>query len=166
TPLFQIAPNLYGPRFIPDRDFVKGYTQFSKTEGLTADEIEARLQPVSRGVMEPEADWQQRLKTEIVDARNLLEGMLEQPVISFCWPWGIEGEEARETALAAGYELLFTLQRGSNSRPEDAACIKRFSARRKGAFWLFSRLLVFNNRFLAAYYDRKQRQQNPYLPYS
>ncbi|MBU2643137.1 polysaccharide deacetylase family protein [bacterium] len=165
-PLFQMAPNLYGPRFVPDREFVKRYTQLLNGDGLTAEETAVRLQLLPRGVMEPEADWQQRLQTEIVEARNLLEGMLEQPVISFCWPWGIEGEEARETALVAGYELLFTLQRGSNSRPEDAACIKRFSARRKGAFWLFSRLLVFNNRFLAAYYDRKQRQQNPYLPYS
>jgi len=167
SPLFRMAPNLVGPRFIPNPDFIRQFMQIAAASGRSLPEIEELLQHQTRGAMESDEEWQRRLDHEIVASRTLLEAVLEKPVTSFCWPWGLEGDEARQKALQAGYELLFTLNRGSNTRPADAASLCRFSARRKGGAWLSSRLLVFNNSLLASHYDRKYRRRppSPYLSY-
>lgn len=167
SPLFRISPNLLGPRFIPDPEFVRQVIHLAEHEKLPLPKIEELLGNTPRGVMEDAEDWQRRLEHEIRESKALLEAVLERPVKSFCWPWGLEGSEARGKILEAGYELLFTLSRGSNTRPEDAASLNRFSARRKGGAWLSSRLLVFNNTILASYYDRRYRRQppSPFLSY-
>ncbi len=165
SPLFRMAPDLFGPRFIPNPVFVSKYIQLVEEGKLSVREVEEHLQTLSRGVIEDDVDWQQRLNSEIVDSKLLLESILDQPVISFCWPWGIEGEDAKKNIEKAGYELSFTLNRGSNSESGDAAAINRFSARRKKGLWLFSRLLVFNNSLLAGYYDGRRPPPSPYLSY-
>jgi len=163
-PLFQLSPNLVGPEFIPNPDYVEQFSKLATQPGQNLADIKTRLHTIPKGTFESTEAWQEKLIDEIAGAKKILELKLGKPVTSFCWPWGIESEEAKKVLDNAGYKLLFTLQRGSNSKPEHAFSIKRFSARKKGSNWLFSRLLVFNNTLLSSHYDKKKKTIPSTLP--
>jgi poly-beta-1,6-N-acetyl-D-glucosamine N-deacetylase len=157
APLFRLGPALWGPRFIPDADFIACFQKLAADGCLSQGEIEVRLSKHLRGRWEDPIQWRQRLQRELVESRQRLQRMLGETIDSFCWPWGITGETAERYLSPAGYRLAFTLQRGSNAQPADAMQVKRFSARRKGGYWLASRLLVYGSCRLSSYYERRQR---------
>lgn len=164
NPLFELAPNLVGPEFIPNPEYIEQFTQLAALGGESIPEIESKLTTLTKGVFESRENWFNRITGEIAGAKQILESKTGKPITAFCWPWGIESEEAKELLKDTGYKLLFTLERGSNSNSEDAFNIKRFSARKKGSGWLYSRILVFNSSLLSIFYDRRKRRRINTLP--
>ncbi len=165
NPLFQLAPSLVGPEFIPNPEYVEKFTQMANQFKDDIKEIESELSAIPKGTFETNEDWLNRIDDEIVTAKKILESNIGAPITGFCWPWGIESREAKTVLKNSGYQLLFTLKRGSNSTLEHAFSVKRFSARKKGNSWLFSRLLVFNSSLLSSWYNSKKQHQISTLPH-
>mgnify|MGYP001554006705 CR=1 FL=1 len=164
SPLFELSPDLIGPRYMPNQEYIDRFKDLVSSGETDLSALQEKLSGVSIGDCETGKEWHKRLEQEIVGAKQDLELKLGCDITSFCWPWGAEGDVARQVLIESGYDLLFTLRRGANANPEHAHEIKRFSARKKGGDWLWSRLVVFNNSLFSRYYDRKNKQMPTVLP--
>ena len=62
----------------------------------------------SRGAFESDDTRRQGLRVEVDRGRAVLEDRLRVPVRHLCFPWGVGGRLARETARALGVETAFS----------------------------------------------------------
>ncbi len=108
----------------------------------------------SPGRLESAQEFKVRLEENLRASRLELEERLGRPARAFAWPWGEWSEEGREAALAAGFDQLFTLKRGSFCVGADASRIPRLEVRRKrGPAWFHSRLHIYTRKSLANLYS-------------
>lgn len=84
------------------------------------------------------------LKEDLSRSAAILEKRLGAPCRHLCWPWGIYDDEMIELAREAGFQYLYTVERGVNLPGTTPDEIKRFSAKEKGNLWLW-RALFFNS---------------------
>lgn len=108
----------------------------------------------SQGRLETAIEFKVRLEENLRASRTELESRLGREIHALAWPWGEWSEESGEAAQTAGFNLLFTLERGAFSAGADASRIRRLEVRRrKGPSWFHSRLHIYTRKILANLYS-------------
>lgn len=70
----------------------------------------------SLGTLESKDAYRARLATDFAACRAAYAHHLGVAPVSFCWPWGSYSRTAQQEALAVGFQVLFTTERGMNRR--------------------------------------------------
>lgn len=162
-PDFERVPELAHRAFIPSPELVeaiKGLVpqeeaaalEFFQAPGRVA-ELEALLEKYKHNLGEFESPQAQRLRLAEVMNRSqaVLSRELGHKIKSFCWPWGIFCEEARQTGLAAGFEVFYTTELGIN-RPGAPLAVSRFKVKNRTDSWLLGRLRLYSRPLLGGLY--------------
>lgn len=71
-------------------------------------------------------DYETWLAHELKGSKDLLEGKLGLPIVTFAYPYGVNNARVQEVGLAAGYEVLFTVVGQKVGRDAPAAAIGRY----------------------------------------
>jgi len=66
---------------------------------------------------------------EVQGSKAELEALLQQPVTSFCYPYGAYDEPAREMVEKSGYEVACSTRKGRNDVGVDPLLIRRLNIR-------------------------------------
>ncbi len=90
------------------------------------------------------------LKEDLSGGRAVLEKRLSKRIAHFAWPKGIHDEKGREIAAEAGYEALYTTDRGANTA-ENLDVINRLPVKKNGE-WLMAKLPVYSSVLLSKIY--------------
>ena len=93
----------------------------------------------------------QRLQEIMNRSQAVLSRELGHSIRSFCWPWGVFCEEARQAGLAAGFEVFYTTRLGIN-RPAEPLAVSRFKAKNRADAWLLGRLRLYSRPLLGTLY--------------
>ena len=162
-PAFERAPGLAHRAFIPSPDLVEAITDLVPQEAAEAHaffEDPAAVERL-RAVVEKHKDRlgsyesreAQMLRHRAVmdSCRDVLARELGHRVRSFCWPWGVFCEEAREQGLAAGFEVFYTTRLGMNFSG-DHLSVSRFKVKNRTDSWLINRLRVYSRPWLGSLY--------------
>lgn len=72
---------------------------------------------------------QNELRSEVADSKAKLEGLLEQPVPTFCYPYGAQNEAVREAVRFAGYTHACSVEKGWNDETTDRFLLRRVNVR-------------------------------------
>lgn len=108
----------------------------------------------SHGRLESPQELKARLEENLRASRSELETRLGRPARALAWPWGEWSGEGRQVARSAGFDLLFTLERGPFGPGTDSSRIPRLEVRRrKGPAWFHSRLHIYTRAGLARLYS-------------
>lgn len=92
------------------------------------------------------------LSEELKTSKEIIEHKLSKPCNALCWPWGIYDDEYIEAAKAAGYNLLFTTEKGANTSASEPWRIKRLVIGNIGTFALRKKLFIFSREWLSRVY--------------
>ena len=84
-------------------------------------------------------------------SQAVLSHELGHKIRSFCWPWGVFCEEARQAGLAAGFEVFYTTKLGIN-RPGAPLAVSRFKVKNRTDSWLLGRLRLYSRPLLGGLY--------------
>lgn len=68
----------------------------------------------------------QRLQNEVEGSRRQLEAIIEQPVITFCYPSGKYDDKVLAAVRAAGYKLAMTTESGNRLETDRPLQVKRY----------------------------------------
>ncbi|WP_161781596.1 polysaccharide deacetylase family protein [Desulfohalovibrio reitneri] len=99
-------------------------------------ELAGPVHLASLGRLEQENEFKARVEENLRKSREILSEVSGHTVSSFAWPWGEEPEEGAELVAKSGYELGFTLRRGSCRRSDAPHSLPRREVkRRKGLQW-------------------------------
>ncbi|MCD4813533.1 polysaccharide deacetylase family protein [bacterium] len=74
---------------------------------------------------ETQAAWQVRMKKELAGSREKLLAWSQGEVLGMAYPYGLWNAEIAEIGQTAGYELLFTVNPGTNILSSEKKCLKR-----------------------------------------
>ncbi len=90
---------------------------------------------------------------EFTHTKRVIQEKLGFVDTHLCWPRGVYDENLKEKANRAGFDVLYTIERGVN-RP-DGKCdeIKRIAVK-KGAKWLKKTLFIFSSTLLGTLYTK------------
>ncbi len=162
-PDFKRVPELANRAFIPAPEMVEAIKNLVPQEETAAleffqspakvAELEALVEKHKHKLGEFESPDAQRLRlAEIVDRSQAVLGReLGRKIRSFCWPWGVFCEEARQAGLAAGFEVFYTTKLGIN-RPGAPLAISRFKVKNRIDSWLLGRLRLYSRPLLGGLY--------------
>jgi peptidoglycan/xylan/chitin deacetylase (PgdA/CDA1 family) len=67
------------------------------------------------------------ISRELETSKKIIQDKLDKECSSLCWPWGKYNEEDIPLAQSAGFKLLFTTEKGTNSAGADPWRIKRIT---------------------------------------
>lgn len=162
-PAFERVPEFAGRGFIPSPSFVEAIKKLvPQDEGAARDffgnpqnaEMLAALAASRKdriGGMESDADMARRMTKVMQDCQDTLTRELGHPVKSFCWPWGVFCDEARQHGLEAGFEVFYSTKIGINLAARPLA-VHRFKAKCRADSWLLNRLRVYSRPLLGGLY--------------
>jgi peptidoglycan/xylan/chitin deacetylase (PgdA/CDA1 family) len=91
------------------------------------------------GELESEADFLQRVETELTQCREVFEREFGFTPISFCWPWGDFNPVAVRVAQDLGFRVFFATGRGPNLYGQPEA-VRRIGVRRESGRELLRKL--------------------------
>jgi peptidoglycan/xylan/chitin deacetylase (PgdA/CDA1 family) len=94
------------------------------------------------------------LANDLAKARATLENRLGSVSDHLCWPQGYFDDDYIAVAKAAGFRYLHTTRAGTNCHGSAPDLIHRIVVKDKSAFWLNSRLWLYRQPRLAAWYAR------------
>jgi len=77
-----------------------------------------------------------------------------------CWPQGYHDASYRQVAQDAGFDYLYTVEKGSVTPATDRLRIPRITAKDRGGAWLPSRLFLYRRPALAAAYLKLSMRSN------
>ncbi|EPR42285.1 polysaccharide deacetylase [Desulfovibrio sp. X2] len=107
-----------------------------------------------QGRAETAEEFKARLEENLATSKRILESKLDREVASLAWPWGRWSADGVDAARAAGFDLLFTLERGPLCSGTDASRLPRLEVRRrKGLGWFASRVHIYSRAVLARLYS-------------
>lgn len=95
-----------------------------------------------------------RLADDLAHSRAALQQRLGSVSTHLCWPQGYHDAGYRATARAAGFDHLYTVERGACLAQTAAEEIPRIVVKDKGGFWLGSRAWLYGRPWLGTTYDR------------
>jgi peptidoglycan/xylan/chitin deacetylase (PgdA/CDA1 family) len=117
APLLRSAPRTSEePRFYEDpgiRDACVSEVAASGGDGFyLRSDWESRLRRLVRhtrvtGRLETPEERTEAIRSELADARRLIEERTGRPVVHLCYPWHVAGPTARALAAEVGYETAF-----------------------------------------------------------
>ncbi len=89
---------------------------------------------------------------ELETSKKIIQEKLDKECTSLCWPWGIYNEEDITLARSAGYKLLFTTEKGTNTAEADPLRIKRITIGNISTFAFRKKIFIHSrNRLSKAY---------------
>ena len=94
------------------------------------------------------------LRDELLISRNIIEERLGKRCDSLCWPWGKYDVEYIAAAKEAGYKILFTTDKGTNTIKTDPMKIKRLVIGNIGLFSFRKKLFIHSRDWLSKAYLR------------
>ncbi|MCF6764566.1 polysaccharide deacetylase family protein [Thiotrichales bacterium 19S3-7] len=97
-------------------------------------------------------DWRE----DIIQSRVLLKARLGVESKHLCWPRGNYNEDTVKLAKAAGFEVLYTTERGVNLADNKLDQIKRIAVK-KDARWLRKTIKLFSNAYMGSIYAKLKR---------
>ncbi len=103
----------------------------------------------------PEIDRKTRSEIifrELERSKNIIEKNLDKQCDTLCWPWGIYDEEDIALARSAGYKILFTTEKGTNSPETEAWRIRRITIGNISPFTFRKKLFIHSRNWLSKAY--------------
>ncbi len=97
----------------------------------------------------PEALYQ-----DIVLSKTTIEKHLNKDCTALCWPWGLHREDYIKTAEKAGFNLLFTTIKGTNTAETNPLSLKRIPIGNAGVLNFRKKLLINSHYVLSSLYYR------------
>ncbi|MBF0568167.1 MAG: polysaccharide deacetylase family protein [Nitrospirae bacterium] len=85
-------------------------------------------------------------------SKGLIEGRLGKKCEALCWPWGIYNVKYIDSALTAGFSLLFTTEPGTNTYKSDPLKIKRIAIGDIGVMKFRKKLFIHSDDGLSRLY--------------
>jgi peptidoglycan/xylan/chitin deacetylase (PgdA/CDA1 family) len=165
-PLFERMPELAARRaFIPSPELIEAVSGLvpQETEGARAffssaanvGRLKALVGTRGQDLGEYESRESQiaRLRAVMVENQAVLARELGRTIRSFCWPWGVFCDAAREQGLAAGFEVFYTTRPGINL-PARPLAVHRFKVKNRVDAWLRRRMLIYSRPWLGALYTK------------
>ena len=104
-----------------------------------------------REIADP-AQRDSRLAEDLQDSRRTLASRLGAATAHLCWPQGYYDDRYRQVAKQAGFDYLYTVEKGSCSPRSDPLQIPRIVVKDRTGRWLPSRLWLYRQPHLAATY--------------
>lgn len=162
-PNFERVPELAHRAFIPSPALAEAVTGLVPQDTAAAhdffndpssvDQVKILVEKHKDNLGEYENREAQILRQRaVMDAcQATLSRELGRKVKSFCWPWGVFCEEAREQGLAAGFEIFYTTGLGINL-PGQCLAVSRFKVKGRTDSWLLNRLRLYSRPRLGALY--------------
>ena len=162
-PNFERVPELANQAFIPSSELLEAISLLVPQEGKAAMEFFTESGNIARleslinnfgthlGTLESDADMIRRIHGIMEGTQRALERELGHKSRSFCWPWGVFNEEAREQGLAAGFQVFYTTRLGIN-RPGRPLSVSRFKVKNRADSWLQGRLRIYSRPLLGSLY--------------
>jgi peptidoglycan/xylan/chitin deacetylase (PgdA/CDA1 family) len=89
---------------------------------------------------------------ELETSKKIIQDKLDKECSSLCWPWGIYNEEDITLARSAGYKLLFTTEKGTNSTGADPCRIKRITIGNISPFAFRKKIFIHSRNWLSKAY--------------
>lgn len=77
---------------------------------------------------ETKAEYEARVKADLLKAKQVMEKELGRPVDQFCWPYGAASPAAVRIAHSLGYKYLYYIKRGLNDPYPEQGYILRINA--------------------------------------
>ena len=94
------------------------------------------------------------LHQELVTSKKIIEKKLNKECNALCWPWGIYDKDYIEAAKSAGYKVLFTTEKGTNTGASDILSIRRLPIGNISSFSLRKKLFIHSKDWLSKAYLR------------
>lgn len=91
------------------------------------------------------------LREDLSEGRAVLERRFSKKVRHFAWPRGVHDEEGRKIAVEAGYQALYTTDRGANISG-NLEWINRLPVKCRKGKWLGGKLPIYSSSLLAKIY--------------
>jgi peptidoglycan/xylan/chitin deacetylase (PgdA/CDA1 family) len=137
TPVYEYGRALGAPRYHPDEALTAALTEHVERHGGPAffgtPDWTTRLVDLcaayrqahgDRGRLETGAEYEARVRHELVTSKALIEAELGRPVRFLCWPGGVHNETTERIAREAGY-LATTRGATKNARGASPGRIQR-----------------------------------------
>jgi len=93
----------------------------------------------------------EKLMMELKDSKRVMEQRLHKPCPYLCWPKGSFNESAVKIAREAGYEAVFTTQKGVIRTGSNRYCIERIGGK-DSAGWFKNKVRIYTNPLLSSIY--------------
>ena len=93
----------------------------------------------------------EKLMMELKDSKRVMEQRLHKPCPYLCWPKGSFSESAVKIAKEAGYEAVFTTQKGVVRTGSDRYCIERVVVK-DSAGWFKNKVRIYTDPLLSSIY--------------
>jgi peptidoglycan/xylan/chitin deacetylase (PgdA/CDA1 family) len=89
---------------------------------------------------------------ELETSKKIIEDKLDKQCSTLCWPWGIYNDEYISLARSAGYKILFTTEKGTNSPETEQSKIRRITIGNIGPFAFRKKLFIHSRNWLSKAY--------------
>ncbi|MBF0556227.1 MAG: polysaccharide deacetylase family protein [Nitrospirae bacterium] len=89
---------------------------------------------------------------DLSQSKGLIEARLGKKCQALCWPWGIYNVNYIDSALRAGFRLLFTTELGTNTYKSDPLKIKRVAIGDIGVMKFRKKLFIHSDDGLSRLY--------------
>ena len=102
-----------------------------------------------------EYDGKARSETVFRDletSKQIIGEKLGKQCNTLCWPWGIYDEEYIALAKSAGYEVLFTTEKGTNTPETEPSKIRRITIGNISPFAFRKKLFIHSRNWLSKAY--------------
>ncbi len=164
-PRYPQGPGLANRAFLPNPDLmerIKALVPQDEREAFAFAAGPANLDALKNlvqsagpdaGRMESDEEMAERMRTEIVLGKSILEKELGRVVTTLCWPWGAYGPLALSLGREAGFRVFITTRSGANP-PASPLAVCRFKAKDKEPSWLLQRLWIYSRPLAANLYAR------------
>ena len=162
-PVFAQEPELAQRAFIPSPVLMESIASLVPQDDAAAakffaspanlDKLNALVEQHKNALGEYESpeDHTRRLRAVMEACQTTLTRELGHPVQSFCWPWGVFCDQAREQAQAAGFTVFYTTRLGLNL-PARPLAVNRIKVKSRTDSWLLRRLNVYSRPWLGFLY--------------
>ncbi len=94
------------------------------------------------------------LEEELAVSKKIIEEKMNKRCSSLCWPWGRYNKEYIDLARSAGYDLLFTTEKGTNTPETLPWKIKRLVIGNISSSSLNKKLFIHSRHWLSKTYLR------------
>ncbi|QWR77735.1 polysaccharide deacetylase family protein [Candidatus Magnetomonas plexicatena] len=99
-----------------------------------------------------EPDMLESLYRDIASSRAAIEEHLNKNCTALCWPWGIYTEDYIKTAEKAGFSILFTTEKGTNTVTSDIFRLKRIPIGNIGILNFRKKLFINSHSAISSLY--------------
>ncbi|MEF2248423.1 polysaccharide deacetylase family protein [Paenibacillus sp. IITD108] len=112
------------------RILMQSHTYESHHYGKTAGDKEAAVATVPimvEGQLETKEQYKERVRADLLKAKNVLEGELHSHVFTFAYPYGRYSDELIDLLRETGHELMYTVEEGVIRKGMDITRLPRIN---------------------------------------